>query len=264
MEETIDEYEKDIPEVTNMQEEDSNTHFMRSGGYLMRKRRFFIFCITAISIFLFLTPPMATGANTWKDIVIPGICEFKIPPTLEIQNQKYREGYPEIEGLNLPKKLSPSNLIIQPTGINSLDPQALKKYSRILCEVGEKASKGDFSNNELEDLLIHGTKEEMQMLDKLLKVMIEAKIAPLVEKGLHPRISCWGNLEIVRLGNLYAMQISYIREGSRGNPDVNVMVYSIPIDDLLYKITFSYRTTETNLWKNDFEKVRKTMHFFER
>lgn len=64
-----------------------------------------------------------------------------------------------------------------------------------------------------------------------------------------------------KIGNKKALHYSYLRESVKDESDVKVDVYRVFTNNYITKITYSYRMSESQIWRDDLEKSAKTFEF---
>jgi hypothetical protein len=223
---------------------------------LQQPSRLFLKTITGGIVWLLIlamSPAQAQDA-TWRTILIPGICSFQIPPTIEIQKGTYKEVMDKVQKAILKIDQSPDRVIAQPKGINDFDPIALARYCRVMVET-EKGSKGDYLK--LSEPLV-ASEAELRDIDKQMKNQVQAP-----SKDIKMTVLSWQPSKIIRVNGVHALLITYTRSVNDA-PPVLVRMYMIQNDDALHKISISYRESEKHLWAADLNKVIDTFKFEKR
>ena len=217
--------------------------------------RFLISIIAVFSLACF-PQPAAAKDQTWQTVTIPGICTYQIPPSVEIQKGTYKKYNDKYRGLLLEKEAKSDRVVAQPKGINSLDPQAFKRYCRIIVET-ERGSSSEYES--LDEPLVVSV-EELREVDSMLKQQMKQGFAMYTAKGMKMELLTWAPVKIVRVNGVDALKISYTRSVKDGPPAI-VNMYTVQNDDCMHRITISYRLSEKNLWANDLDKVIDTFKF---
>ncbi len=205
------------------------------------------------------TPQAGAQDKTWDTVSIPGICTFQIPPTLEIQKGIYKQIKEKHQRKVLEITSSPDDVVAQPKGINSFDPEALKRYCRVIVET-HRGHPGDFQSL---DAPLAFSKEELRETDAMLKKQAQKAVAFTKAKGFRSKLLSWQPAEIVRVNGVYALKTTYSRS-LKDAPPVIVNRYMIQNNDCTHIITISYRISEKAIWEADLSKVINTFKFKKR
>ena len=75
----------------------------------------------------------------------------------------------------------------------------------------------------------------------------------LILKSNNFKIVEWFPLKFVKLNNMCALHISYVRSGHKS--DVKVDEYQIFNNDRTHQLILSYRVNEKSIWDADFKKL---------
>jgi hypothetical protein len=220
--------------------------------------RFFL-SITVAFCVLGLCRLTAAQDQTWQTVSIPGICTYQIPPSVEIQKGTYKEFNDKLRGLVLEIETSAERVVAQPKGINSFDPQARKRYCRIIVET----DRGQLGEYESLDTPLAVSEEELRELDTFLKQQMQKEAAMYTAKKMKMDLLSWQPARIVRVNGVDALKTTYIRSINDGQPAI-VNIYCIQNNDCLHKITISYRLSEKTLWASDLDKIIDTFKFKKR
>lgn len=177
----------------------------------------------------------------WKRVKIENVGTIDLPPEMEIQGQEFIErAEPSMEKLQeyWDIEFSKPTLIFQPNGVNSNNPDALKKYSRVMYET------------------FKGTPSEYQRLTETLAISNTDLID--LDKEIHNqiinefsrtalRIIEWYPVKTTVVNGMPAILISYKRQ-LKNEPYVNVKMYRFQDYDKMHSLTLSYRIEEKDLW----------------
>ena len=218
--------------------------------------------IGIVVMLILLVGILATQAQetAWQTVSIPGLCTFQIPPTLEILKGTYKRINEQLQKMIFEIDESPDRVVVQPTGINDLDPVALKKYCRIIVET-KRGTKGDYAKLD-EPLLV--SEAELEELDKEFNNQFEQLGATLDAKGVKMTILSWQPAKITRVNGVDALVHTYTRSINDA-PSVLVQVYGmIQNNDVMHTIAISYRESEKDIWADDLRKVINTFKFEKR
>lgn len=218
---------------------------------------------TIIAVFLILCVAYYVSPNaqaeTWQTVSIPEICTFQIPPTMEIQKGNYKQGNEKFQKEILEISITPDRVVVQQKGLNSFDPQALKRYSRVIVETA-RGQHGDYETLYTPLIAPEG---ELIDIDAVLKQQIQQSATQSAAKGMKLEILSWQPTKIVRVNGIDALKTSYSRSMNNGPPTV-VNIYMIQNNDYMHRITISYRLAEKSLWATDLMKVINTFKFKKR
>lgn len=182
----------------------------------------------------------------WTRIFIEEFGSFDLPPTMEIQNglaKKMTEKY------DLIMELPASNIIAQQKGLNKdmtikgAKGKGGERYARIILTtiLGEAWTKLYCQDSPFSEAdLISGNSD----IKKQFAANLKSNNFKIVE---------WFPLKFVKLNNMCALQISYVRSGHKS--DVKVDEYQIFNNDRTHQLILSYRLNEKSIWDADFKKL---------
>ncbi|MDP1561113.1 MAG: SHD1 domain-containing protein [Pirellulaceae bacterium] len=199
----------------------------------------------------------ATAQQLWQEVAIPGIGKFAIPPTMEIQGGLYSGVIGGLrKGIFGPDELM-KRIVIQPQGLNDFKGKAQDTYARFIVEVLRNSEESGLEQEHLRAF----SPADLEEVDELLK---QALIEQLEEGskllGKEASLLEWHSVSIARFNHIYALNHGYRRQLG-DNPSVVVQEYLVPIDDILCKITVSYRESERSKWAADLENVISSFEF---
>ncbi len=206
-----------------------------------------------------LSQPAVAQGQLWQNVSIPEICSYQIPPTVEIQKGTYKQINEKFLGKMLEIAISPDCVVAQPKGINSFDPQALKRYCRIIVET-ERGACGEY---EALDAPFTVSPAELREVDAMLKQQMKQTAALSTAKGMKMKLLSWQPAKIVNVNGATALRTTYTRSMNDA-PPVLVNMYMIQNNDRMHTITISYRVAEKNIWAADLGKVINTFKFKKR
>ncbi len=151
------------------------------------------------------------------------------------------------------------NFIFQPRGCDDVtntekQRKALALYARVLISY-QKGEKGDYMNWNDNTLM---TQTEYNELNKSFKNNLLSQSQQMKQMNIELL-----DIEDIKVGKnvekyVYIKQ-SYSRKGLNGN--VKVTDYYFHNNSEMVKLTLSYRISENNLWKKDFDKILDTFSF---
>jgi hypothetical protein len=151
-------------------------------------------------------------------------------------------------------------VIAQPKGINDADPDALKRYCRIIVET-ECSSNGE--NTALHERL-EFSPAELKEIDEALKSAAREAATAATARGMKSEIVSWEPVRISRINDVDMLVMTYTRSGAAAESSVWVRQFMIMNKDCTHKVIISYRSSEKELWAEDLHKVIETFKFEER
>lgn len=205
--------------------------------------------------------PAATSASpvrdpSWTTVSIPNICEYQIPPTMELQAGIYREIMNQLHTQVLQILDSGKRVVAQQKGLNSMDKDARSRYARVVVEY--KPDTDEYaqllSNPFITD------RDFISAIDAEMKSLIIHEAARSTAAGLPVEITSWDGVQVVAVNGLTSLKATYSRS-IKGKPPVSVRSFRIPHNDMILSVTISYRISEANLWESDLDNVIKTFIF---
>jgi hypothetical protein len=209
-----------------------------------------MWCFIAIGI-------LAAQDSSWLTMSIPGVCSLKIPPTLEIQSGTYKELGEKLQNLIIPESDTSNRVIAQPKGINQFDLNSLESYSRVILNF-HKGKPGDYLSK---GTPVDITNEELKEIDKLYKNEFINEIKTQNNSSYKISLVEWFPIRIVSIQDYPVILISYIRTAN-DNSSVLVRMYNIHNDDKFITLDLSYRISESEIWKNDFDRIINTIKIY--
>jgi hypothetical protein len=185
----------------------------------------------------------------WDRIYIKDVGYFDLPQTVEIPKGVYKEfvdGFREIKGYDTPQ------FVAQQKGLNDFNIDGFEKYSRVMLAT-DIGSPDDFINSDFDLTLF--TTEDFTTLEKATDEAYKEQVVKsieLAENGV--KIIEWYPLKIEKINGFLCFHVSYTRQ-FLDRPLVLVNMYAFHNYDRMHTLTLSYRLSEANYWKTDFEKV---------
>lgn len=192
---------------------------------------------------------------------------LSVPNTLELRNEgsyistvgkHVREEIKKVKKIDIDE----FKFAFQPKGADDRSDVAKQKkalglYARVLLSY-EKGNKNDYLS--WNDANIGLSSSEYQELNLILKEGLYEEIARANQAGLNMRLLTVKNIKIEKNANKFVYIVQeYERSGLKGN--VKVIDYYIHNNDEIVKLTLSYRISEENLWRNDFNKIIDSFNF---
>lgn len=187
-------------------------------------------------------------AQEWTSYSFQNLYSISIPSTLELRrdNDVYTQALNKIqESMPNVRITSPKNeIVFQQTGLSTNRAIYKNLYCRVLI---------DYYQCKDELLPCKGDTLELDedfFMDTILAVNEENKAlgGGQVLKVL--------SADAVTLAESPASELIYIREGMNGNSPVVVATYNIFNYDEYVRLTLSFRQNETELWEEDFKRIR--------
>lgn len=188
-------------------------------------------------------PPLPIG---WERIYIKEVGSIDLPPTMEIQKGKYREFVVEFKKI---KGVDASQLTAQQKGLNEFKKEGFEKYARVIVET-KFGSPGDFEK--LNFNIAKYTQADIIKLNNTFKQEAQQSFA-----GTDHKLIKWFPLKIEKINGMSCMHISYIRQ-HLDKPFVLVHIYHFHNNDRMHSLILSYRISESDYWKSDFETILKS------
>ena len=185
----------------------------------------------------------------WERIYIKDVGYFDLPPTMEIQEGKYKEfadDMRQIHGLDAPR------IVAQQIGVNDFNSEGLKKYSRIILEtmMGEP---DEYYRSNFEKSFY--SPQELLLTENLMNDLLKNAVlnsSDVLEGRV--KIIQWDPVKIEKINGQFCFHISCRRQ-LLDRPIVSYNKYLFQNFDRMYSLTLEYRENESDLWKADFEKV---------
>lgn len=229
-----------------------------------------LFFPIAVCLFMMHTIcPAQTVEKGWQEYSISGICSFSIPPTLELRDDGSYMGllkstFDNSDYMNqmreeLDCESTSYSCVFQPVGMNeNFDSEKLKNaskvYARILISV---ENEDEITENDIKTL----TQTDIDDLNGIYQNEIEHGFEKMLQAS--PFI-CTGQFKWIPLrrkfiGGKYCLVIEFYRPGNKG--ETHVTQYRFYVKGKYIEVTLSYKESERNRWKNDFDKFPNTIHF---
>lgn len=183
----------------------------------------------------------------WSSYIISNSFSISVPNTVELRkvDDAYTQMVKDREWYGM--KIDLNNVVFQQKGLATNQPEAYNTYSRIMIAV-EKGNSGDYpSCSEYEDLdaeTIRAFQNQATQSAGAFKVIGRP------------------NVKWIKIENIYAIKIDYVRTGSEGHRTC-VNTYYFFNDDRMAQLTLSYRQSDADKWEKDFENVIKTFKWIE-
>lgn len=191
---------------------------------------------------------------------------LSIPKTMELRGENsYMSLIQQVttDKLETIKKirLVGSDFVFQPIGTdddNNPDNQkkALALYSRVLISY----QKGKIDEFFRWDENLSYTNAEYSELNKMYKDNLLAEYNKVKEAEIGFNLVSVSDIKITKnINKVVYIEQQHERSGLNGN--IKVINYYLHNNDEMVKLTLSYRISESNLWKNDFDKIINTFNF---
>lgn len=193
---------------------------------------------------------------SWTTVSIPNICQYQIPPTMELQAGKYRELSNHVYTHVLQILDSERRIVAQQKGLNNMEKDARSRYARVIVEY-QPDSNGfaEILNNPLirDPDVISGIDEEM-------KSAVFQEAAHSTSTGVSFEISTWEGTQVINVNGVNCLKTTYSRSVEK-EPSVSVCAYMIPVKNQILSVTVSYREDEASYWIIDLNSVINTFDF---
>ncbi|WP_405251792.1 hypothetical protein [Capnocytophaga cynodegmi] len=170
---------------------------------------------------------------------------ISISDDMELQSGDYREMTSELHQKIL--HINPQNRIVfQPKGLNEFQKESKEVYVRIIINTlyGEYES----LSNDKSQISV----EELQELNKIYKELA-IRESQIFEGG---RLIYFHGVSVESVNNQVCTKWSYTRQYNN-EPIVKVEVYDFLNKDRAHRLIFSYRASESHLWKY---KLKNTLN----
>ena len=189
---------------------------------------------------------LPTLPKDWERVYIKDIGNFDLPPTMEVQKGKYKkyvDSYRNLIGFETTK------LTAQQKGLNELSLSGHEKYARVMIETAF-GNKGDYEK--LNFNTTNHSHADISKLNSTFKQQIQQGF-----QGTGLKLIEWYPVTVKKINGVSCFHVSYKRQ-LQNNPIVLVNIYYFHNNDRMYALTLSYRVSESDYWKSDFEKILKS------
>lgn len=206
-------------------------------------------CLSSILICV-ITLSQITGCSKepnsipkgWSRVYIKDVGYYDLPPTLEIQKGKYKsyiDKKTKLLGYD-----SSGDLVAQTKGLN--DSKITNNYARVQLET-TIAEEGKYEKLDFD--ITENSQEFIQEFESNFKSTVQKKF-----KQLNINIKKWYPSKMEVVNGMSCIHASYIRQ-FKNAPIVVVHLYLFQNNDRLHMLTLSYRLSEIEYWKTDFDKI---------
>lgn len=205
---------------------------------------------------LFVLPLFANEDN-WQIISMSNFCTFEIPKTMELQEGRYKEINDEFTEKILEIPIDKKHVVAQQRQLNKFHKESFKSYARVMVDT-EYGKNGDYENINTQ---FSATKFELRELDGIYRKEAEKSFHLINSKSqMKMKLLSWMPLKIVQINGVTMIRIRYTRS-INNKPEAMVNMYIVQNSDKMHRITISYRMSDSNLWKEDLDKVIYTFKF---
>jgi hypothetical protein len=184
--------------------------------------------------------PLPALETDWHRVNIDGVGTIDIPPTMEVRTEDLQD---YINDTFENTAYVPFDFTVQTSGMN----QGISEthYARILFNtiVGNK---GDYESLTFD--ISEYSKSDIAELDNLLR----QQIAP------DELSQTWYPVKLEQVNGMSCIHVQYSRQGAVNASPVMVNKYLFHDIDRMYSLTFSYRLSEAQIWKDDLEHSLST------
>ena len=207
--------------------------------------------------FIFLYLSLYASTEHWQTVLMPNICTFKIPPTMEVQAGTYKKLSDKLQKEILEIPVDSTRVLAQQKDLNKYKKKAFKTYARIMVET-EYGRKGDYEKITTQ---LTATKFELRELGGIFRQNMEKELRKISAKGkMTMKLISWFPVQIVEINGVSMIHLKYTRSVNNG-PEALVNMYIVQNDDRMHRITISYRISNADLYKDDLSKVINTFKF---
>lgn len=188
----------------------------------------------------------------WEKINIPNVLSFRIPPSMELRDDEgfHKKNLDKYTERIFEEQLNSSRIVIQTKGFEAIEYLATMLYGRIIVEFYFD-DYSDFANQIA--LFNQADLNEITYMDRQ-----ELKDES-AQYGIN--IKEISETTLKEIGNKKALYYSYLRESVRDKSHVKIDVYRVFTNNYIVNITYSYRVSEAEIWKDDLGKSVETFEF---
>jgi len=214
-----------------------------------------IFLFVALAVCLHIS---AQYNETWNEYTFGDYCTLSIPNTLELRDAasetgKFMDKNVRRFTIKLGGEASNKQIVFQPKGMNSGDPQLVQAatsiYARVIVELisSQGITPSDIDN---------ATESDLRELNDII---YENYFADVKMMGKSVEQFQWFPLKRVKYSGKNALVLHFKRPGTKGTVDVNEYRFFLRGQQL--RIVISYRESERTKWATDFAKIMSTIKF---
>lgn len=182
----------------------------------------------------------------WERIYVKDVGSFDLPPTMEIQKGKYKELSNDFKRERL---IDEVDIVAQQKGLNEFGKEGYKRYARIMFDTDIDLP-GTFY-----DLYFSINQFKMTEINELNSLYLQSTNDSFIGTGL--KVIEWHPLKIEKINEMSCIHLSYIRQ-LNDNPLVLVHIYMFHNNNMMHSLTMSYRLSESDYWKDDFNTALKS------
>lgn len=179
----------------------------------------------------------------WERIYVKNVGTFDLPASMEIQAGKYKK---IMNDVYRQMEYDAPEIVAQQKGLNGMSKDGFEKYARVMLET-QIGSFGDFEK--LNFKFTQYTASDINELSLEFRRQVEG-----IFMGTSLQLMEWFPLRFENINDMSCIHISYIRRLS-DNPPVLVHVYYFHNNDRMHTLTLSYRLSESNYWKADYNNI---------
>ena len=187
--------------------------------------------------------PAQSLKSDWQRIYLTNVGYIDIPNSMEIQSGMYKK---LSNSLSNPLETDSPDIVFQQKGLNGFQNASFKKYGRILLHRVDNPY-ADYER--LNFNLYNITETEMKEFDLMMKQKTMDEL-----KTIGQKLISWYPLVFEKVNGMTCAHVKYKRQMGN-NPVVLVHQYYFQNVDTLHILILSYRLSETDYWKSDFDHV---------
>ena len=181
--------------------------------------------------------------NDWTNYTVNNAFILSVPPTIELRHD-YDIYTQRLKDMKL--NVNSDVVVFQQNGLANATDSSKNKYCRIMIQYID-GNYNDYYRATETDYIDTDTKG-------FLYEMAEAELGTSHFIGDV-------NYAWTSVGKIKALKTSYTRSGFDGASPVACQIYLLFNNKEMVKIVMSYRESESNIWKSDFEKIVKTFNW---
>lgn len=189
--------------------------------------------------------------DNWKRIFVKNMGSIDLPPTLEIQKGTYKKLADKLKNVI---GFEVDDLVAQNIGVNEFRKEGKQKYARVmlLTDIGNK---GNFED--LNFSIDQYSKDEVIEIGNNYKNLILQQFSKANQIS-NSKLIKWYPPVLDEINQMSFLRLKYERQLD-SNPIVLVNTYIFYNNDKVHTLTMSYRKKESSYWKNDFQKILKSL-----
>lgn len=200
--------------------------------------------------------PVAQKTPTWE-VIENEYYGFRCPPTMELRRGPAMKSIAANVNASMGMNVN-FDTILQPKGMDALTPGSFDTYARVLISTDKKAPGAFPAQTEVR----RSTSAELEEAGTMMKETVEQQFAAVNSRSPTSRMMLteWRPIRTAKIGNRVALLYEYQRRMA-ANPTVECRSYVVFDNDRMHQVIISYRTTESVIWRDDFDALVQTIRF---